>query len=54
MVSALSWGPPFLEPKNVTNQQFYKETCAQKKKMLCFAFLFATSIFLYILFEDKI
>ena len=38
MVSALSWGPPFLEPKNVTNQQFYKETCAQKKR--CCVLLF--------------
>ena len=37
MISALSWGPPFLEPKNVTNQQFYKETFVQKKEVVfCF------------------
>ena len=37
MISALSWGPPFLEPKNITNQQFYKETFVQKKEVVfCF------------------
>ena len=37
MISALSWGPPFLEPKNITNQQSYKETFVQKKEVVfCF------------------
>jgi len=47
--------PPFPEPKNVTNQQFYKETFAQKKEVVfCFVFLQDTPIFLYIFFKDKI
>ena len=37
MISALSWGPPFLEPKNITNQQFYKDFFVQKKEVVfCF------------------
>ena len=49
MISALSWGPPFLEPKNVTNQQFYKETFVQKKEVV-FCFFQDTPIFLHLLF----
>ena len=48
MISALSWGPPFLEPKCVTNQQFYKETCVQKTDVV-FCFFGAATIFLYLL-----
>ena len=41
--------PPFLEPKNVTNQKFYKETFVQKKEGV-FCFFQDTPIFLYLLF----
>ena len=49
--------PPFPEPKNVTNQQFYKETFKQKTDVVfCFFAGYPdTPIFLYILFfKDKI
>ena len=31
---ALLWGPPLSEPKNVTNQQFYKGTFAQTNEVV--------------------
>ena len=54
MFFALSWGPPFLEPKNVTNQQFYKETFVQKNRC-CVLFFWGLSQFSYIYFiKNKI
>ena len=40
--------PPFLEPKNVTNQQFYKETVVQKNRCRVL-FLFGLSQFSFII-----
>ena len=51
MFCALLWGPPLSEPKNVTNQQFYKGTFAQKKRFGFQFFVTDTSIFLYIHFK---
>ena len=42
----LSWGPPFSEPKNVTNQHFYEETLSLKKLVLFLELLQDNHIFL--------
>ena len=44
--------PPLLRAKNVTDQQFYKGTLAQKKR-LYFIFLRDTPIFLYKLYSKQ-
>ena len=57
MISALSWGPPFLEPKNITNQQFYKAIRKRlyKKTDVVFCFFGGSPNFLiYIIYISRV